>query len=862
MSESNSKLFFCSLAIVILFLVPLLQIIPLKAIQLPSASATSGVTINNNQTTSGSGKSSATIPNFVASTGTNRLLLVGIEADNKNATSVTFGSAKLTEAVGSFHFFYTSFYYLKNPNGTANINVTFAGNTGFVVGAYALSGVDQANPIPTTATNSNGVNPYIPLNTEFSNSRVTDSVSAQTGTTLSSPTCMKYWNIIVTSHITGASSSNQTTTPGYVNCSWHSSLSGGGWDDAAIEIKANGTSAPITPIMLNGKSTASNGAGTSVTIYNFKPGTGSNRLLLVGVETQSQNVTATSIKFGSAALTKAISSSSKRDTEFWYLTNPSSTPANLTATFNGSRAFVVGAYAFSGVNQTNPIATTAKSNGTGNIAITIPTKYPSSWVLDSPAIFGDVTLSNPTCTQQWNLERAGQVTGASSSNQTTPGNVTCRWTNSISGDKWDDVAVELRAAAPAKPTINVFNPFSYSAPNPPSSQPTKFYTVGPFNETGFFANESVVTHYVFPNGNCTVTYTANSNGKVYQGNPTGCAQGSANYTGGYTGNGTNEGTAYDVNATGQTSHLSTVTTFVPTLTNGSNWLAGSTSSAPKVISSTLHLFYFNPIENSTYTSIIKKHNATSNFNQISGFDYAASFRTANLDQYPTNLNKILLEYNDTNSTFLNGILQGLSNKSYSWVGYDDECGNNNLSTPNIEIKTQSLWIGGAESPCSTYAGYSTLNATAIVYYTNDAATRVHQTAHENFVWAGQIDAVNATFPNGTCCAYKKANWNNIDALVLQLQDSKYSDHVPQFNKTLALISGTVKSQHASTLIFAQVNPSGSVPCNCPMGQLVYDLQYSRFHASTPTNWLYDGVGMVINTTPPSRVDTFNTYLGR
>src|SRR5713226_9541692 len=97
----------------------------------------------------------------------------------------------------------------------------------------------------------------------------------------------------------------------------------------------------------------------------------------------------------------------------------------------------------------------------------------------------------------------------------------------------------LNPSSASSTQVIVFSTFSYSEPNPGSCCPTKFYTVGPINETGFQAGETVTTNYVFPNGNCTASYTADSNGKVYRGNAPACTQGSAVYLS----HGAHEGTA-------------------------------------------------------------------------------------------------------------------------------------------------------------------------------------------------------------------------------------------------------------------------------------------------------------------------------
>ncbi|MGI0060666.1 MAG: hypothetical protein ACREBJ_12955, partial [Nitrosotalea sp.] len=108
----------------------------------------------------------------------------------------------------------------------------------------------------------------------------------------------------------------------------------------------------------------------------------------------------------------------------------------------------VGAYSFSGVNQTTPIPThVVKHNTSPNSPkISITTKYANDWVLDLPSIYGGSTLGSSTCAQQWDVNVQDDITGASSSKTVpTPGAVTCGWTAS-SADFWDDAAVEINAA--------------------------------------------------------------------------------------------------------------------------------------------------------------------------------------------------------------------------------------------------------------------------------------------------------------------------------------------------------------------------------------------------------------------------------
>lgn len=481
----NFRIFSGSLLILILALTPVLQTSPTSFLQLPTASATGGIVLNNTATV-GTVKSSpyeVILPNFNAGTGSNRVLIVGVSSDNQSVSSVTFGGTALTKKVSSFVNQDSEFWYLVNPSGTGSIIVKMSGATSVVVGAYAFSGVDQTSPLPTTSTNSGTSNPTISITTANANSLVLDLPSIWGAATLSSPTCTQQWDTsvrdLVHSKITGASSSTTKTLPGSVTCSWTGSPSSNGWDDVAVEVKA----ATLSTIALNNVATSGTPSSSSpyqVIIPSFNVGTGSNRLLVVGVDTHGTDAWVNSITFGSASLSKAVSSFQNNYASLWYLANPSGT-GNITVTLNARASVVVGAYAFSGVDQTNPIPTNATNFDTCSPSCTSPTvsittQYANSWVVDSPSIWGGETLGTPTCTQQWNTSVqdgiVGKITGASSTtNTSSAGSITCSWTPSpSSSDFWDDVAIEVKAAT--TPSTGVLLPL-YNYPtniNPPCEQ--------------------------------------------------------------------------------------------------------------------------------------------------------------------------------------------------------------------------------------------------------------------------------------------------------------------------------------------------------------------------------------------------------
>ncbi|TLY15122.1 MAG: hypothetical protein E6K84_00930 [Thaumarchaeota archaeon] len=202
----------------------------------------------------------------------------------------------------------------------------------------------------------------------------------------------------------------------------------------------------IAPTSTTTSTTTPTSTTTATTSTSFDVGTGSDRLLVVGVSANNNNVL--SIAFGGVQLTRAVSSFNNNDAEFWNLVNPTGT-GDIVVTFAGPTAAVVGAYSFSGVSQSSPIPTAAKNSNTaaGSPSVSISTQYPNSWVLDLPSIYGGVTLGSPSCTQQWDANMPGAITGASSSTIAgSPGQVSCGWTASNGGDLWDDVAIELAAS--------------------------------------------------------------------------------------------------------------------------------------------------------------------------------------------------------------------------------------------------------------------------------------------------------------------------------------------------------------------------------------------------------------------------------
>ena len=120
------------------------------------------------------------------------------------------------------------------------------------------------------------------------------------------------------------------------------SSAGGAWASVAVEASAKTSASSVT----------------TTTITSFNPGGAKNLVLVVGLTFGQGAPTGITVKYGAVSLSLAAGTSATNGnahTEIWYLTNPSSTPANIVATWTGSHDAVMGATAFSGADQLTPV---------------------------------------------------------------------------------------------------------------------------------------------------------------------------------------------------------------------------------------------------------------------------------------------------------------------------------------------------------------------------------------------------------------------------------------------------------------------------------------------------------------------------
>jgi hypothetical protein len=208
------------------------------------------------------------------------------------------------------------------------------------------------------------------------------------------------------------------------------------------------------PIQLDGMQNTT-GSGKTITLPNFVVGSGSNRLLLVAVESNTGNVNTTGLTmtYGGITLTRANQTNTNTiDSEIWYLVNPPIGSANIVAHMSTSSANVImGAYSFFGVDQTFPIPFSANKTSTAvsSGSVTDYRTTPNSWIVDSMAVQNNPSTftQNSAQTVGWN-KGTSTVTGGSSRVLTSippiPQTMSWSWTGN---QNYAAVAVEIKASA-------------------------------------------------------------------------------------------------------------------------------------------------------------------------------------------------------------------------------------------------------------------------------------------------------------------------------------------------------------------------------------------------------------------------------
>ncbi len=186
------------------------------------------------------------------------------------------------------------------------------------------------------------------------------------------------------------------------------------------------------------------GSGTTNT-WSHTVGSGSNRILIVSVDT---GLSISGVTYGGVALTQlgiVNYNSNNEHLSLWYLLNPTSGTANVVVTASGT-TFIIGVSAsYSGVAQSSTFGTLASNSGTTGTASsnTVATTSSNQLVVDT-VNNGAASTDTPTASQTKRYQPATSG-GAEGDIAATGGNMTLSW--SFSSGVWAELSVAMNPAA-------------------------------------------------------------------------------------------------------------------------------------------------------------------------------------------------------------------------------------------------------------------------------------------------------------------------------------------------------------------------------------------------------------------------------
>ncbi len=201
-----------------------------------------------------------------------------------------------------------------------------------------------------------------------------------------------------------------------------------------------------------GTTTTAQGSTASLS-WSHTVAAGSNRLLLVRTAHRDGNKTVSSVKYGSATLTKVAEQNgpgNQNKATLWFLVNPAAGTASVVVTLSGSVKVVAAATTLTGVRQTTPVDSFVTSAAQSTSASRTVTSVPGDLVVDALAANGDalsaavsgsrdVQWSGGTGTAGGDVRSAGSTTGGASA-------VTMAWTLGAS-KPWALVAAVIKPAS-------------------------------------------------------------------------------------------------------------------------------------------------------------------------------------------------------------------------------------------------------------------------------------------------------------------------------------------------------------------------------------------------------------------------------
>jgi len=374
-----------------------------ESFQVGGAGCCSAVTVDNTSTGSTDGGSSITVSHTTS--GTYRLMLVGVSFNNDNSetvTSVTYNGVALSleGAETNSDDARVEIWSLVAPDtGTHNVVVTFSAALlqQAVVGVMTFNGVNQSTPLgsfysaqgdDTTSasldiTSTEGEFVYGVIAAEY------DALTAGTGFD-------EQWNMSLSGTKTNGAGGTTNCGAATVTMSWDlvaEATPSNHWSIGGVSIKP--TAAVSETMAFDSASSSSVQYSNSLT-FSHTIGNGSNRILVVtaSIENCDPYPVVTGITYNGQALTKADSAQVISSNlcagraELWYLLEanlPTAGAYNVVISLSGSPdELLAGALSLENVAQQAPEAGNTNTNESTNyISVNVNTLTDGAWLVDS-----------------------------------------------------------------------------------------------------------------------------------------------------------------------------------------------------------------------------------------------------------------------------------------------------------------------------------------------------------------------------------------------------------------------------------------------------------------------------------------------
>jgi hypothetical protein len=185
--------------------------------------------------------------------------------------------------------------------------------------------------------------------------------------------------------------------------------------------------------------------------FTHTVGSGSNRILIVGVSLHTRNATVSTVTYAGTALTQAgtiATGSNANRTDIWYLLSPTpTTNGSIVVTPSAGTAISAGSISFTGVQQAAPTFTSA-TNSSGTALVTIANAT-GDVIVDTLSANGDAgTLTaGGSQTSRWNVFSGSSGNGneviSAGSTQAGAASTTMTWSISGGNKPWSMGAITL-----------------------------------------------------------------------------------------------------------------------------------------------------------------------------------------------------------------------------------------------------------------------------------------------------------------------------------------------------------------------------------------------------------------------------------